>query len=289
LFGLFQGLKTVLWKKFVWWGMAVSGTKSRGKRLSHESIFIRTGKIPAGISPKKAKALGARFLSYKWAQSASKKQKGQKMPLPTQNQRLYGGRLPKADLARINAQIDFALNAFNGHISPAKRASVKRQVRKYITGRMISINIALREQTRGKDLEKMREHGKELYHHLKKHGQIYPAIMQDTTGKTYFAKGWANDRYAATSPIHETVHILQKIGAIKVDVPFAQAADRLYALEQGILKPNPRIRNPKQGEFDRKPRLERVEGQAMFEEANWSYDTGTRIAQWLFKNFSGKS
>jgi len=262
--------------------MAGLRAQGRGKKLYPEPIFIRTSKIPAGISPKRAKALGARFLSHKWAETARKKARKAKMPLPTQKQRLNGGKLPESDLAKINAQIDFALNAFNGHLSPAKRASVKRKVRGYITGRMLSVNIALMEQSRGQDLKKMRQHWKELYHHLKKHGEIYPALMQDTTGRTYFAKGWSNDRHASTSPIHETVHILQKIGTIKADVPFAQAADRLYALEQGILKPDPRVRNPGKGEFDRKPRIESIEGREALAEPNWSYDTGTRIAQWLF-------
>jgi len=258
----------------------------RKKPYSHESHFIRTGKITAGLDRRKVKKLGARFLSWTWLKTSRSPKR--KLPLPTFRQRMKGGKLPKADRKEIDSQINSALKIFVGHLPKNKINEIEQKIRGLITARILSVNIALREKTKGSDLKQMRTQGKELHHYFesegKVQGEINPSLMQETTGKTYFAKGFSSDKNSESSPFHESIHALQRLGLIKLDVPFAQAAERLYGLEKGIFKVDPRMRNPTKEEFDKKPKLEKIGELNVRYEPNWSYPVGDRIGQWVFQN-----
>ncbi len=249
--------------------------------VSPEQAFIRTGIKTEGLDQQRVQRLGRRFLSRKLYDAA--KEKKHTLPLPTFRQRNYGGKLPKRDLIEIETQMNKAIEFFGKHLSPAKRAEIRRAVSEKITGRILSINTLLREKT-PTDIVQMRKQGKELLTYIKEEGELYSALMQEHNGKVYFAKGWTSDKIARVAPIHETIHALQRMGVIRTDVPFAQAADRLYGLEQGILKIEQKMRAPTEEEFDKKARPDKAIGGTALYEANWSYAIGDRIGQWLFTN-----
>lgn len=254
--------------------MAIARTRSP------ESQFIRTGKIPEGLDPNRAKQLGERFLSRTWQQSAVREKA--KLPVPSQRQRISGGTLPKADREKVGEQVDFMVGIFGKRMDLTKRRELKARILQQITRQSLSIRSVLTEETRGSDLKQMRRSGKSLYGYLKDFGEIYPAMTQETTGRVYLAKGWSAQRSIQTTPVHETLHVLQKLGVIKDDVPFAQVADRLYGLEKGIFKVDRRIKSPTSSEFDRKPsRVLKTGGLA---EPDWVYPHGDKLGQWVFTN-----
>ncbi|MFA4906893.1 MAG: hypothetical protein WC602_01345 [archaeon] len=259
-----------------------------GKYVSPESYFIRTGKIPPGMDSKKAKILGTRFLSRKWFDTASNG--NPRLPLPTFRQRIHGGTHSKVGRAEIEKQAGFALGVFGRHLSRAEKERAMLNVKKMLTKRILSIGTVIRENTFRTNLTEMRKSGKEFFNYVKAKpnaGEIYPALTKETTGKVYFAKGWNSkgNKEERTAPIHEVIHILQKNGIIRTAVPFAQAADRLYGLENGILKPEKLMRAPTREEFDRKPKTEKRFGEKFpnYEsEPDWVYQVGDRIGQWAY-------
>ncbi len=260
---------------------------SSERLVSPVSYFVRTGKFPLGTSPSaqkrivaKGKKLGSRFLSVTWMQEHNKRNDA-KYPLPNQRARISGAKLPSADLKPIQEQISFAVNAFAGHLSPEKKRAISKIVKNKITGKNVNIKALLTDP----DIKKAYAEGKEFYTFLKEEGRSYRGLMDDITGKTYFAQGWSNDRRALTTPIHETIHLLQQTGVIKIDVPFAQAGDRLYGLQKGIFKPEKRLTNVSNEELNRKPSIQRKEAEKIvYKEPNWAYPVGSKIGQWIFEN-----
>ncbi|MFH1587823.1 MAG: hypothetical protein ABIA76_00610 [Candidatus Diapherotrites archaeon] len=250
------------------------------KNAFPEYFFIRTGKMHPHIDKKKAKKLGADFLSWFWAETHKSKNKKKKhvFPLPKHKERIFGALLPKYDLKLIQEQAKFAVKAFAKKISKKKQAEAEKKIMESISEKSLSVNSILREKTI-QDLKHMRNAGKDLYYHLKKHGRIYRAVVHETTGKIFFAKGWSQDKEAMTTPLHEAVHILWQEKIIKADVPFAQAADRLYGLEKGILEKDKRIRFPKKKEFDRMPHKAK---NGNYDEPLWTHFAGNRLGQWIY-------
>lgn len=258
---------------------------AKRKRMSPESRFIRTGKIPLDLDPSRAKNLGARFLSKTWHDEATKREKqgkGLDLPLPTMRQRIHGGRLTESELGEINRQVDFATDIFTKHLSPAKRRTVKRQARELVSKTTLSITSAL--NATGRDLTHMRAEGLELYSLLKRKGRGNMGIVNSDTSKFYLAKGWTThpERSAA---VHETIHVLCNLGVIKVEAPTASMADRLYALEQDFLKINLKLSEPALWEFDRQPAMKVISAR-IIAEPQWSYALGNKMGQWVFTHFS---
>ncbi|MEM0360014.1 MAG: hypothetical protein QXK06_01580 [Candidatus Diapherotrites archaeon] len=240
--------------------------------------------IPPDSRSETVKELLAGFLSRAWKEEAKARNGRTKLPVPSLRERLYGGKLSKADLREIERQMDFAIDVFTNGLPKKKKDVVRWRVKNLITGKTLSVSAVLEENSH--DLTEMWEEAMELYRYIKRKGEIYPALMQDNTGKIYFTKGWRNDKYSKSSPIHETVHVLQKLGVIKVDVPFAQAADRLYCLERKFLKPNKKIKSPALRDFDRKAVWDKKE--KTFSEAGWTRAVGDQIGQWVFLNLPKK-
>ncbi len=258
------------------------------KPFSPEQQFIRTGKLPADLNEARAKRLGTRLLSRVWFNEAKKREAVGKsqLSLPSFRQRLRKGNLSKADVSLIREQTAFAINKFASHLSRQKRAIVTAKVNELMSSRILSINLALREKTNS-DLRQMRVQGMELMTKLRNEGEMHIGLMQDKSGKVYFAKGWGNKKSEKGIALHEAMHVLQKLGVIKVDVPFAETARWLYCLENGIYSPNAKFRMPTATEFDRKALPEKNDSMLLYE-AQWSYNLGDRIAEWLYKNVPEK-
>ncbi|MFH1234842.1 MAG: hypothetical protein V1493_04500 [Candidatus Diapherotrites archaeon] len=240
--------------------------------------------IPPDSRSEIVKELLAGFLSRAWHEEAKARNGRTKLPIPSLRERLYGGKLPKADLKEIEKQMNFAINVFTNGLPQKKKDSVNWRVKSLITGKTLSISAVLEEN--GKDIKELWDEAMELYHYIKRKGEIYPALMQDATGKIYFTKGWRKDKHSKSSPIHETVHVLQKLGVIKVDVPFAQAADRLYCLERKFLKPSKKLKTSTARDLNRKAVWNKKDKTHV--EAYWSKTVGDKIGQWVFVNIPKK-
>jgi len=269
------------------------------RKISPEQAFVRAGKRIQGFNERNAKGLGERFLGNAWYSEAQKRQgihwnpeskayenngkgKALKMPLPTFKQRLLGRYLPAQERRLVESQVDFSLKVFGKNLSPEKRAQARKEISRLISGRQVSISNTLRS-TKGSDIDEMRRNGIETLNFFKgkgfaaksEQGTIYPGIMNDITGRSYMARGFSKN-YNASTPIHETLHVLKKLGVIKVDVPFAYAADRLWLLEQEVVKPSSVRKAPSKQELDRTRNGN--------EEPQWSEKSGNRIGQWVFQN-----
>jgi len=191
-----------------------------------------------------------------------------------------GGRLSIKDLQEINEQINFALSVFARDLSPDLTAYLQKRLAKFFSRNALSVNIAIKEKDNSPEKQKKNEI--ELYKYMKKTGNIYMGLIDDNTGRIYLRKNFSLDQRAVSAPLHEILHVLQKKKVISVDVPFAQAADRLYALEKGFIRPSRKLRMPKENEFDRIPGKEKDSGE--LKEPDWSYELGNRLSQWVFIN-----
>lgn len=268
------------------------------RKVSPEQHFVRTGKIHPHINPKKAIALMERFLSQTWYEHAqAEKKEGREtfFPLPTPHQRLVGGRLTPKKINHIKEQVRFAVDVFSRDFSPSEQKRIHQAVLSRISRRHLSIRSALREHSKT-DLKEMYKSGVEMREFFagkvtlagkQIRGSMYPAVMQDYTNRMYFAHGFEKHPEEKSGPMHEIIHVLQRIGVIKEDVPFAEAAQRVHARENGFMeafKPGPRG-----DEFDRKPQINRhTKGAEKQREPAWSYETGDRLGDWVFRNLDGK-
>lgn len=192
----------------------------------------------------------------------------------------FGGRLSFKDLQEINEQVNFALKIFEKEMTPELTVYYEKKLKKFFSKNALSINTALKEKNGSEEQQKRNEI--ELFNYMKKTGNIYMGLIDNNTGKIYLRKNFSMDRKAVSTPLHEILHMLQKKKVIEIDVPFAQAADRLYALEKGFIKPTKKIRMPKIFEFDRIPKKETDSNE--LREPNWSYPLGNRISQWIYIN-----
>ncbi|MFH1239850.1 MAG: hypothetical protein V1672_01415 [Candidatus Diapherotrites archaeon] len=249
-------------------------------RVYSAEFFIKKGKFPLGTDKKQGISKVVKFLCEFWEKEAKHYGGTAKKNLPSRKQMLSGGKLPKKDLNGINEQINDAVTIF---VPKEKRPAIKSKIQKSITGDLLSVNVALREKTND-NYDQMLMQAKELYYRLKEFkGETYPALMLDTNGKIYFAKGWQNDKDAVCAPFHEAIHGLQHEGIIKSDVPFASVAECLYGLEKGLFKINLKLKTPRQKDFNKKPRMEKG-SDTIFYESKWAYRTGFRIGQWIYLN-----
>lgn len=275
--------------------------KKRPKLVSPESYFIRTGEMPQSLDPSRAKRLGSKFLSMQWYEGYKKKARAghttNLLPLPTDRQRLRGGSLPKAERQEVRRQLDFLVDAFTTHLPMSQRRLVRRHANRMFPGRMLAINSALRGFTRGRNLNAMREAGVELYSDFRSSGAIWDGVMQETPkGKTYVAKGTLSVQSSKSSPAHEGIHILQKLGVIRYDIPYATTVERLWDLEHGLRRVNPNLRAPTAKEFEWIPRPDgRVKaikthfGEGLrlsYDDREKSYSYGRRMGQWVYQNLS---
>ncbi len=190
----------------------------------------------------------------------------------------FGGRLSVNDFQQIQEQTNFALRIFGKELNPDLLPVLEKKLLKFFSRNALSVNIAVKEKFCP---EQQKRNEIELYNYMKKTGNIYMGLIDDNTGKIYLRKNFSLDCKSMATPLHEILHILQKKKIIKVDVPFAQTADRLYALEKGFLKLNKKTRMPSAFEFDRIPKKIDVNE---LNEPEWSYDLGNRLSQWIYIN-----
>lgn len=260
--------------------------------VNPRQYFLRTGiKVP-GVDPRAATAMGEKILSKAWHSGAREREaissKEKVLLPPTRRGRINGMKLTVAERREIDNQLTFAVNFFATGMTIKRKSALMQILRRNIASTTISIKSMLLE--RGKVApEEIRKLGVELYGRLLEKGEPWYGLMREDTGKMYFPRGWTEIKSLRCVPIHEAIHGLQKEGIIEIDVPFAQAVEIFYALDNGISKINPRIKDPAPEEFDRKPRADtnfrgvekRV--QETYYEADWSYGVGKKIAQWAYK------
>lgn len=230
-------------------------------------------------------------LAKVWEKKAHEKPK-RRFPLPSRHGMIFGEKHSRQDMAEIFSQMRFAVEIFAKHFSAAKRKAILLALKKKASTRSVSISAILSASSvpshisaKGKVAVKKKQSGeaKELQNFLERRGHIYRGWFSNSTGRFYIIKGWRNLPHSRTTPIHETIHLLQKLGVIKVDVPFAEAVDRFYGLQNGFFGLSQKIMDPSAGEFDKTPSLK-----AMAEEPEQYYSIGRKIGQWAHKNLPGK-
>lgn len=273
--------------------------QGRAVKESPEAHFIKYGKKLPNLDQARAKKLGARFLSAQWAknhgQLSRTGEKNPLLPLPTYKQRLYGGKLPKAERELKDQQLSFMLEKFAKHVPEAEKAELKSQIDKYFPSRILGINSILRGFTRGQNIDSMREEGIALYHQMRRDGRVWAGLMQETPhGKTYLSKGFHTVPRLYSTPLHEGIHLMQKLGVIRYDVPFASAADRLYALELGLVTPRKSmVASSKSRVFTRLPgvldNIKRPQNTIAYKEPRWSYRNGRKLGDWIYTKLPPES
>lgn len=257
--------------------------KRKAWKSNPEAVFLRTGKAGTEVEFNRAQRLAVRFLSREWRLQARKKGGIALSILPSFKERVHGGKLPEEDRYAISSQVDFVVNALCRHLDSKKRKRIVGKLKKKVSDEMLSINTIISPGFGNEPLKKLRQDSHELFNYIKKNGRIYHGFaFRGTARGVYFSRGWSKIRGAETTPAHEAVHMLYGLGLIKSDVPFAQAADRLYGLEHGIFKPSTRLKEPTFSEFDRQPSIDPETG--LLNEPQWSYPLGNRIGQWVYLN-----
>ncbi|MBU2100582.1 hypothetical protein KKG83_00025 [Candidatus Micrarchaeota archaeon] len=206
--------------------------------------------------------------------------KALQLSLGEKKELFLGGKLSENDLIQVKEQVNFAVEIFGKNLNKEKKVLLESRLLKKFSEKSLSVKIAMKGKY-DSEKERKREE-KELFDYMKKSGQIYMGLIDEDTGKIYLRKNFSLDKRSITTPLHETIHVLQKFKVIKVDVPFAQTADRLYALEKGFIKPDKKIREPKEKEFDRLPKKEKNSKE--LKEPEWSYELGKKISQWVYLN-----
>ena len=258
---------------------------AKSKDYSDVRSFLFRGKNLGKLSSRRFRLRLEKFLSDVWKESYAKKHGKGSLPLPTEEQRISGERLPKKDLQSINQQASFAVKVFCQNMEKNERKKVLSRIRRLIKKRNFSISDVVRES---KDEEEVRKDLLMLYHYLKDYGEIYLGYNVLESKKIYFAKGWSQDLRGSTTAIHESVHLLHRLGLLEIDIPFAQAADRLYGLEKGYFSPKRRVALHVK-DFDRKPRVDKkLDGVVCYHEPWWSYDVGIKLGYWAFENLKGR-
>ena len=265
-----------------------------GRDHSHESAFIRTGKISPATDLAKAKRIGERFLAVSWGKTKSHRKRS--FPVPAFKHRISGRWHSSEDIQEMEKQIRFAVDVFSRHLPLNERKKVMKKVLKAASKQTLAIkNIiskksvpaSVRKKGREETAKWQRKEGVELFHTFRSKGRIYKGWIYENNGKFFIAPGWRQNQISRLAPIHETMHVLQKLGVIKVDVPFSEAIDRFYGLEQGIVEVKPEIKAPTKEDFDFKARVLETGKPTNYNEPEMSYVAGRRIGQWLHQNLSG--
>ncbi|MFH1239851.1 MAG: hypothetical protein V1672_01420 [Candidatus Diapherotrites archaeon] len=227
-----------------------------------------------------------KFLSNVWKKSYEKHHKKKGLELPTKKQRMFGSSLPKKDLRHIKEQTHFAVSVFAQHLSKTEQKKLLLKINHLIKKKNLNICTFINFSKSPKEIQ--RELAM-LYHYFKRYGESYIAYIPTNSCNIYFSKGWSQDRCATGVPLHESIHVLHKLGVIKIDIPFAQAADKLYGLEKGSLKKKHPFRKLNVKDFDRKPSVKKtINGIEYYKEPYWSYEVGEKMGYWIFENLSGK-
>ena len=258
-------------------------------KLPPHAHFILTGEITPGFDAKKAKELAERFLSSEWKNHSAKKKARKpyfKIPLPPHEERLSGGKLTKNDTKAIKEQVRFAASFFAPHLSLTKRRLLLQRLEEAFSPVSQSIHHNLvstltgNERTKEEEYLKMREMGKEIYMLIREHGNIGGGVINERTGQINLARDFSKSQYFATTPLHEAIHRMQQLGVIEIDVPFAEAIDTFYSLQNNIAVVE-KTRNPTQKEFNWIPKVkERVKGISNYDEPIEAYEIGKRIGYW---------
>ncbi|MFH1224202.1 MAG: hypothetical protein V1676_00175 [Candidatus Diapherotrites archaeon] len=235
------------------------------------------------MNKKRAERMAIKFLSYVWEkrhleiEKTPRTQRLPRFPLPNAAERVHGGRMGKGDIAGIKKQAAFAARVFARHLGGAKQRQISKKIFGFFSKKTLSIKDVLLEK--GPSPKEMRRSGKELYTKLKGTGQMYHGFIRDGYDlKIAMVKGWRTVHGGAmAAPLHEAIHALHELGYVKFDAPFAEAADRLYSLENGFLKLDGRIGKPRAHEFDINFNARRIN-----EEPEWTYPLGRKIGQWVY-------
>jgi len=270
---------------------AVASVRKSLPRASPESRFIRSGRIPKRFDQARAQKIGERFLSRTWVQEHRvKREEPNTDPLPrSRRARIEGVRLPKKDIEPILVQARFAVETFLSQLPSDQRTKALAKVFDLVRSENLNVRGALEEYSTT-DAKKMRKAGTEFYENLNETGSTYQGMMSDETGKSHLRLGWSKDKLVYATPIHEVIHVLQKLKYVKVDVPFAYSIDRLYALEKRKVLVKGAVADPRGNEFDRMPIVLNREKSGRIEyeeEAEWVEPLGTKIGEWVFKNLKG--
>ena len=274
------------------------------RKRSSESVFIRTGKIMRGFDLKRAEKIGAMHLARKWGEETKARAGKQwffKLPLPSLKQRRFGARLSETEKAEIRKQVSFCIDKFAGILRPNVRAELQKLILSRTPMRSQTVADNLRSYVKPTDKKlaeitrSMRGGGLNLYHtYIKKKGHIGGGVLVERKGTLHMAKGFMANPYYRVSPFHETIHALQQLGIIKIDVPFAEAADTFYALQNGFLQPNPRIKKVSTEDFDRRPRITGnpriISGEKIFDykEPEWAYSLGQNMGHFDLSGIAEK-
>jgi len=259
------------------------------KRLRYtksEHKFIRSKNFVKKVSKKHARKIATKALARAW-EKYSNLSDSIALVHPTQHQKIHGGNFPKEAIVIFKTQMRFLSDNFVAYLPKSKRAKARKLLFS-LKPRMLTIPAVLKEKDLH-DVEKMYAAAIELYAYLKNQGEIYPALLQESTGKFYLAKGWADDPETVTAPIHESIHRLALAEFIAIDVPFAYTAERLYGFEKGINKMDKKMRMPPKKELDIEPTLVRSKnGKYQFSEPYSSLHSGYRLAQYIYAKIRPK-
>jgi hypothetical protein len=262
-------------------------------------MFLETGKIKKGASPEKIILEVEKILSKKWKREAIKSNQ----PIYTFKEMIEGVPRAREENEEIKKQVMFVVKKFckkkHGELK-----KISKKVLSHFSRKSISIRAVLRENSQEKNFSKealrnIRKEAIELYkffeqsHGLsskeeKKGGRIYWGMMNEYTGMVFLAKNWTNHKEAMTTPIHETVHVLQRIGKIKKDVPFAQAVDRLYGLERGFFAEETQYAQIGRTQLNPKIRIKKIKEipGVVYDEPQRTDELGKKIGQWVYANVS---
>ncbi|MFH1234841.1 MAG: hypothetical protein V1493_04495 [Candidatus Diapherotrites archaeon] len=255
---------------------------SKEKMVSPEYYFLATGTELPGMDLERARRLSARFLSSAW-QKEAKKRKGKALKfLPSFRERVHGGKPPESNRAELEKQANFAVEVFAGRFPPEQRERIARRLSKIMGGEILSLERALEPSSRNASAQELRKEALEIYGSIKSRGRIDSGLALRGRDKAYLAKDWPGMKGAQTAAIHEAIHLLRGWGLIEIDVPFAQAADRLYGLEQNFFKETGKIKAPTKADFDYVPEFDQALG--FHEEPLQAVTAGNRLGQWLYQN-----
>ncbi len=170
-------------------------------------------------------------LAKVWEKRAREKPK-RRFPLPSRHGMIFGEKHSRQDMVEIFSQMHFAVEIFAQHFSAAKRKELLLALKKKESTRSVSISAILsansvpnhiREKGRQTVQKKQASEAVELQNFLEQRGHIYCGWFSNATGMFYLIKGWRNLPHSKTTPIHETIHLLQKLGVIKIDVSFCRS------------------------------------------------------------------
>lgn len=248
------------------------------KHVTPESHFLRTGRVSPGFDYEKAKKLGERYLSRMWL-GASRRSK---IPAPGFRERLVGKRLSLREQLHARKQMEFALKVFCRNTGVIKRQSVRFAVHKALSNRHLSLRFKLTEK--GKDPTLLYSNIADSKADFIERGRLSHGIYKPKEEKFAVSEDWLH--HGPTTPIHETIHLLAEKKVIRVDVPFATAADVLYGVEHEMISPQLNSTLTKR-EFDFQETV-KSKSEHYYDENDESYEVGDKLGHWIYANIPEK-